>query len=263
MWRSPDRTRGIIALPSGRSVLQPWLQRLLLRSALTEQEQCALLELPVTMAQVDVNRDFVKLGQVTDHACLVVEGVVGRFGQTRKGDRQITALYLPGDMADLHSVVLPRTDWALQALAATTLARIPHDALSKAAERSPAIARAFWRDGVVDASIIARWHVSLGRRDAKERMAHLLCELAARYALQAPDTPDEFDLLITQVQLADILGLTSVHVNRTIGTLRKDGLIMFSGRRVRIIDRKALEAIAGFERSYLHLEHHDAARHQG
>jgi len=102
--------------PLHQHVLQPFLTRLLLRSSLSAEEQATVLDLPIRVERIPANVDFVRLGERLGHACLVIDGLVGRFEQTRKGDRQTTALHIPGDMADLHSVVLPKTSWALQAL---------------------------------------------------------------------------------------------------------------------------------------------------
>lgn len=131
--------------------LYKFLDRLLMRSVLTEQEQNAVLDLPCHFAEVKANRDFVGLRQITDHASLVVAGIVGRFDQCRDGSRQITAVHLPGDMANLHSVVEPEATSALQALSATTILRLPHSAIRAAAARLPALAEALWRDSMVDA----------------------------------------------------------------------------------------------------------------
>jgi CRP-like cAMP-binding protein len=235
-------------------VMQQFLARLLTRSALTDEEQQAVLDLPASVQRVPANCDFVGLGEHLDHACLVVDGLVARFEQTSKGDRQITALHVEGDMADLHSVVLPKTSWGLHALTPSRIAQIPHGALVVAANLYPALARAFWRDCAVDASIIANWSVSLGRRNAKARLAHLLCELKCREEAVGRYQQDGFGLPMTQVQLADVLGLTAVHINRMIGTLRSASLITMYGNRVTILNWPGLVQAADFDPAYLHLE---------
>lgn len=163
-----------------RSNLQLFLNRLTSRSVLTEEEQQAVLNLPGHAEQVHSNRDFVPLGTRVDHACLVIAGIVGRFDQDGAGTRQITAMHVPGDMCDLHSVVQPMPTSALQSLSVATIMRVPHAAIRAAAARYPAVAEALWRDCTVDAAILCEWVVNVGRRDAKTRIAHLLCELATR-----------------------------------------------------------------------------------
>jgi CRP-like cAMP-binding protein len=243
--------------PVPRLALQPFLTRLLLRSALDGAERQAILQLPIKIDRVHAGVDFVRMGDHLSHACLVVDGLVGRFEQTARGDRQTTALYIPGDMADLQSVVLPKTSWALQTLSLSMIGKIPHAALVAVADRHPAVARALWRDGAVDAAILAMWSVGLGRRQAEARVAHLICELKSREQAVGRFVDNQFSLPMTQNQLADVLGLTAVHVNRMIGALRDAMLITMAGGRVTILDWKNLVATADFDAAYLHLERQD------
>ena len=238
---------------SCRTGLEPFLARLSKRSLLTREEQGAVLDLPCHAVQMRANVDFVRKDERVDHACLVVAGFVGRFGQDRDGKRQITMMHIPGDMADLHSVALPLATSALQALSTTTILRIPHGAIRAVAARYPALAEAFWRDCIVDAAILAQWVVNVGRRDAKERIAHLLCEIGVRTAgARAGGREIIFDFPVTQTQLADATGLTSVHVNRTLQTLRADGLIQSCARSViRVPDWDALATAGEFDPDYL------------
>ena len=231
--------------------LQPFLDRLTGRSRLSETEQQAVLALPTHTAQVAPNRDFVRLDERVDHACVVVEGVVGRFTQTAEGARQITALHIAGDAPDLHSVVLPKDRSALQALSTTTILRIPHTALRAIAARYPAVAEAFWRDCSVDAAITAQWVVNVGRRDARTRMAHLLCEMAVRSGAKSLDGEVAYAFPLTQSHLADATGLTPVHVNRTLKALAAEGLVIVSGRRVRILEWEKLATVGEFDPEYL------------
>jgi CRP-like cAMP-binding protein len=239
-----------------RGDLEAFLARLTSRSLLTKEEQQAVLDLPCHAAQVRSNADFVHLEQRVDHACLVVAGFVGRFGEERDGKRQIITMHIPGDMCDLHSVVLPLATSALQALSTATIIRVPHHAIRAAAANYPALAEAFWRDCVVDAAILARWVVNLGRRDSKQRIAHLLCEMGVRIAGARTGARDVvFDFPVTQAQLADATGLTAVHVNRTLQALRAHGLIQSSARTViRVPDWDALASAADFDPNYLSVD---------
>jgi CRP-like cAMP-binding protein len=232
-----------------RSNIRPFLERLCSRSVLTESEQNRILALPVRVKQAATNQDFVAPGQKVDHACYVVEGLVGRFDQNAHGERQITALHIPGDMPDLHSVVQPTATSALQALSTSTILQIPHTALRAIAAAHRAIAEAFWRDCMVDSMILAQWVVNVGRRDAESRIAHLLCEMAYRYKAQRTGST-VFELPMTQWQLAEATGLTAVHVNRTLKKLHEIGTT-FRNRRVRIEDWNALGEIGEFDPAYL------------
>jgi CRP-like cAMP-binding protein len=234
--------------------LQRFVDTLTSHSILSQEEQETILNLPGHAAQVQANRDVVRLDEVVEHACLIVDGVVGRFDQNIDGLRQITALHIPGDMANLHSVVFPKATSALQALSTTTILRVPQAAIRSAARAHPAIAEALWRYCMVDAAILAKWVVNVGRRDAKTRMAHLLCEMAMRYKAGVVAQRVTFDLPLTQAHLADATGLTSVHVNRVLKILREGGLATVRSRTVSILDWEALSELGEFNANYLHTD---------
>jgi CRP-like cAMP-binding protein len=180
-----------------------------------------------------------------------VDGLIGRFGQLVDGRRQITAFHVAGDMCDLHAIVFPKVGWSIQAMTTTTMLKIPHAELQQLARKYPAIAEAFWRDCVVDASILSQWVVNVGRRDARMRLAHLFCEMAVRMEQAQLGSRTAFELLVTQSQLADALGLTSVHVNRVLQSLRRDGVVETRGREVRVMDWQSLAEIGEFDEAYL------------
>ena len=233
--------------------LQPFLDKLLSRSDLGIAERQAILDLPTLPAQIQTNRDFVRLGERTNHACFVVDGLVGRFGQNREGNRQITAVHVPADMVDLHSVVAPDACSALQALSVTTILRVPHAALREAAGRFPAIAEAFWRECVVDAAVLAEWIVNVGRRDARSRLAHLLCEIACRVDGLGVKSGSRIPFPATQTHIADMTGLTPVHVNRTLQCLRREGVLDLQNRLIHVLDWARMTRIGDFDADYLRL----------
>lgn len=233
--------------------IAPFLARLTRRSRLTDDERRAILQLPAHAAQIQANVDFVSPDQTIDHACIVVAGLVARFGQTASGERQITALHLPGEAPDLHSVVQPKARSAFQALTTATILRVPHTALRAVAARYPAVAEAFWRDCMSDAAITSQWVVNVGRRDARTRTAHLFCEMAVRYDAVRDTGEVMFDFPVTQLHLADATGLTAVHVNRTLRALRDEKLLVFSGKRARIPDWDGLAARGEFDAEYLQM----------
>lgn len=236
------------------AALNLFLNRVSARSRLTDDERQAIRDLPGTVAIVQSNRDLVRLGEVVDRTCLVAEGLMARFGQTREGARQISALYVPGDMPDLHSFVVPRASWALTALTKTTVLRVPHAAIERVTERCPAIAKAFWRDCTLDAAITSEWILNIGRRSARARLAHLLCEMAARYEQIGRFGGLSFALPLSQVHLADALGLTSVHVNRMLGSLKRAGIVQMTKQVVHVLDWSALVSAADFDANYLQLD---------
>lgn len=233
--------------------MTPFLRKLEARASFSAEERAAILELPFTPRQITANRDFVQRGEQVTHSCFVLEGMVGTFGQSRNGARQITSVFMNGDMIDLQTVVLPEAMSAFQALTTTTILQIPHSALRKAGHRFPNLAEAFWRECVIDASIINEWVVNVGRRDARSSMAHLFCELACRSGTATPENGHRFAFPVTQNHLSDMLGLTPVHVNRTLKGLREDRLLELSGRMVEILNWDRLAQVGDFDPTYLQL----------
>jgi CRP-like cAMP-binding protein len=233
--------------------LQRFLDRLTSRSVLSEREQQAILDLPTYATHARSSEDFVQLGERVTHACFVVDGLVGRFDQNAQGRRQITALHIPGEMPDLHSVVQSTATSALHALSPTTILRIPHVALRAIAAEYPAIAEALWRDCMVDSMILAQWVVNVGCRDAKTRIAHLICEMACRYKVERLTAKVVFTLPMTQLHLAEATGLTAVHVNRMLGELRSYG-VEFRRGTVYISDWDRLVCAGDFDPDYLQAE---------
>ena len=237
------------------SPLAPFLDKLERRASFSAAERRAILNLPFTPVHIDAHCDFQRRGERLTSSCFVLAGMVGAFKQDRNGLRQIVALYLEGDMADLHSVALPEALVTLTAIHSTTVLQVPHEELRFLAKEYPCIAEAMWRESVVDASILMEWVYNVGHRLAKARMAHLLCELCYRSLRSEPPDNSLVPCPITQAHLSEIVGLTPVHVNRVLQELRKDGLIATVERsRQRILNWKALAQVAGFDPSYLQLD---------
>ena len=258
--RTSERGHALIAdsgAASYKDALEKFVHRLLLRSRLTKAEQDAIRSLPGEEVRTAAHRDIIRPGQRTDFSCLVVNGLIGRFDQLSNGHRQITALHIVGDFCDLHSLAVPESGWGLESLTDSVIRKVPHEALGALVETSPAFTMAFWRDTVVDGSILAKWNSALGRRSAKARLAHLLCEMGLRFTQAGLGDHDDFDFPITQAQLADVLGVTSVHLNRTMQALRQDGLLVTSGSRFKLPDRTRLCQVAQFDPSYLLLHRED------
>jgi CRP-like cAMP-binding protein len=235
--------------------LQIFLDRLASRTPLGDEEINAIMQLPGQTVSARGDRDIVRIGEKVDFACLIVEGLVGRFGQVRDGRRQITAFYVPGHMANLQSVVFPSTAASLQALTPVTVIKLPHRELKAAAERYPALADAFWRECAVDASVLAQWVINLGRKSSVARLAHLLAELGLRLEEVGLGVRTRYRLDATQTHLGDALGLTSAHVNRVFRELREEKVVATGpGKIVEILDWKALVRIGEFDPDYLHID---------
>ncbi|UZK66702.1 Crp/Fnr family transcriptional regulator [Sphingomonas sp. M1-B02] len=240
--------------PSQHRSLHAFVHRLTSRSILTEDEINAILALDGHEVVVAAHSDFVRMGEHVDHSCLVVDGLVGRFGQNSNGARQITCLHIPGDMADLPSVVSPKSGWGLAAMTRTKILRVPHAELRRIAAKHPGIAEAFWRDCVADGSIFSEWVVNVGRRDALTRVAHLLCEMAIKNELAECGTKRYFPFPIVQADLGDATGLTTVHVNRTLKELRERSIVTVRSGAVTIHDWDQLVYAGDFDVAFMLLD---------
>jgi CRP-like cAMP-binding protein len=246
-------------MPNAPDSLLPFLRKLEERASFTPDEREAILRLPFTPRQIEANRDFIERGQRVSNSCFVLEGMVGTFGQNRQGIRQITSVFMRGEMIDLQSVVLPEAMASIQAVVTSTILQVPHAALRDVSHRFPNLADAFWRECVLDAAIINEWVVNVGRRDARSAMAHLFCELACRSGRATPQAAFRFPFPFTQHQFGDMLGLTPVHVNRTLKGLREDRLIEINHRAAEILDWDELVRIGDFDANYLQLGAKDGA----
>ena len=233
--------------------LDLFVRRIEARSEISTDERAALLALPGLPQRIDAHRDFVRLGESISHACLVTQGIVARFAQLDDGSRQIIGFYIPGDLVDLYSLMLPRAPAPLQAMTDSTVLKVPHSALRELAFHHRGLASAFWRDCVADGHIVAQWLVNVGRKDARARMAHLLCEMALRLLQIGRVQHGAYAFPVTQEQLADALGLTAVHVNRSLRALRETGLVSVARKQVVIHDWNGLAHAGEFDPAYLHL----------
>lgn len=234
-----------------QSLLTGFLQRLLLRASLSPEDRHAILHMRGRVIDMQRGQELVVPDTLVEYATLVLDGIVGRYDQMADGRRQITAFHIPGDMCDLHSVPMPLPAWGIEALSPGRAMQVSHADLRRLVAERPAIAMAFWRDTVTDASILAKWAANIGRAHAAKRLAHLFCETGLRMEAAGLGERTRFALPVTQAHLADALGLTTVHVNRTIMALRPDCGLTMTGGEVRIADWDALARLAGFDDSYL------------
>ena len=180
--------------------------------------------------------------------------MVSRHKDLPGGGRQIVSFHIAGDMVDLQSLMVIVADHNIHAHTSTTMTMIAHDDLLNVAARYPDVARALWFDTLIDASIFREWTTNVGRRDARERLAHLLLELAVRFKAAGLASDGTFELPLTQLDLADATGMTPVHVNRTLQWLRGEHLIRTHGKSVTIENWQGMCALAGFDTTYLHPE---------
>jgi len=236
------------------SVLKLMLRKFERRAALDDGDRKALLDLPHRLQTVEPASYILREGDRPDRACLILGGFAFRHKVTVEGSRQIVSVHIPGDFVDLEASLLNVADHNVQALTRCDLAFIPRDAMRALFLAHPQIAMAMWIDTLIDGSVFREWVVNVGRRDARSRIAHLLCEFARRLEVAGLADEYRYELPMTQEQIADATGLTPVHVNRVLMALARDGLIERNKRHVRIPEWERLRRVAGFSEVYLHLD---------
>ena len=237
-----------------KGTLSILLQKLASRHSLGAEDEAAILDLQFTTRKVEPGSFLIREGDEPTHCCFIASGFSYRHKLTGEGQRQIMAIHMRGDMVDLHNIFLDVSDHNVQALTRSEIAFIPRRSVRGLVETRPNIARALWTETLVDASIFREWVLNVGRRPAIARIAHLLCELGLRLEAAGLSEARSYELPMTQEQIADAAGLTSVHVNRVLKDLGRLGLIDRSRRSVTIPDWERLRAIGDFNARYLHLE---------
>ncbi|WP_267361115.1 MULTISPECIES: Crp/Fnr family transcriptional regulator [unclassified Methylobacterium] len=199
--------------------------------------------------------DIVREGDAPQTVRLILSGWAYRYKQLPDGRRQVIALFLPGDLCDHNVFILSEMDHSIGALSAVTLVEIPPAAFEAMMAAHPRVTRALWWESLVNAAMQREWMLNLGRRMAPERLANLFCEVFYRLRAIGLTQGDSCEMPLTQADLADVIGMTSVHVNRVLQTLRRQQLVELRGRRLTIPDLPALERAALFNPNYLHLDH--------
>lgn len=232
--------------------LVPMIDKLRRRSPLGAIEVQALMDLPCKLSIHSPGTYLVREGDTSDSCVLIRAGFLIGSKITGAGARQILSIHLCGDLVNLHHDLLGEADYSIQALTRTEVVHIPHKAMGDVAKAHPAIARALYRDALVDGAILREWLLNMGRRTAQQRICHLLCELTLRQEDAGLGKGLSYEWPMTQEQIGDAAGLTGVHVNRTLQYMRKIGLIDTRNRSVRINDWAALQRAGDFNRAYLH-----------
>jgi CRP-like cAMP-binding protein len=229
------------------------IRKLVSISPLTADERQCLATLPLTSKSLPADQDIVREGDRPSECCLVVEGFVCRYKLTESGKRQIFSFHLPGDIPDLQSLHLQVMDHSVMTLTPSKVAFIPHENLKTLMHECPRIADVMWRDTLIDAAVFREWMVGIGRRSAATRIAHVLCEILVRMRAVGLGDGHSCDLPVTQAELGDALGLSTVHVNRSLQELRAMGLITLKGSRLTVENWDGLKEEGEFDPTYLHL----------
>jgi CRP-like cAMP-binding protein len=235
-------------------LIEKHLLKLRARDEVGPEEETAIRGLVAATVDVPADQVLIHAGRDLNESTLLLDGWMARAKDLQSGQRQLAELQVPGDFVDLHGFTLKRLDHDLITLSRCRVATVPHSRLKDMTERFPHLARLYWLMTNIDAAIQREWTLSLGRRSAIARMAQLFCELRLRLGLVGLVQNDSYDFPLTQVELGECLGLTAVHVNRTIQELRRQGVVDLERRRVTIRDLKALESIAEFDSRYLYFD---------
>lgn len=234
--------------------LDPLVRNLASHAALDDKDRAALLELPHTLRTFEPASYLVREGDPPLNCAVLISGFAYRQKLTGDGARQILSIHIPGEPLDFQNTHLHEADHSVQMLSRGDLAFIPCAALHELARARPAVAHAILIYSLIEASIFREWVLNVGRRNARARLAHVLCEFAIRLEAAGLADGGGCELPMTQEQLADAIGLTPVHVNRTFKMLESEGLIRRDRRHVSFPDWKGLLEAGDFNQRYLHLE---------
>lgn len=205
------------------------------------------------------SRDFARGTEIVadrsrpTESCLLTSGLAARAVLLRNGSRQLTAVHVPGDFVDLHGMLIKKMDHSVLALTDCTTLFAEHGELERLAETHPHLWRMLSLLLAIDSAIQRAWMVGLGRRNPLSHLAHLICEIYLRLKSVAIADNHEFDFRVGQAELADMLGLSVVHTNRTLQELRATNAISWRNGQIRILDWPALSKLGEFDPVYLNL----------
>jgi CRP-like cAMP-binding protein len=230
------------------------LNKLKRRTQLSSEEERAIRDSVAETRRVPADQVLIHSGEELHTSMILIDGWLARSKDLPGGERQVTELHVAGDFPDLHAFTLKRLDHDIVTLSDCIVAMVPHERLQWITEQHPRLARIYWFTTNVDGAITRELALSLGRRSAAARMAHLFCELHMRLEAVGRARPDGFEFPLTQRELAECLGLTVVHANRTIQELRRRRLVELESRQLTILNRGGLEGLADFDPSYLYLD---------
>ncbi|HSR00931.1 MAG TPA: Crp/Fnr family transcriptional regulator [Sphingomicrobium sp.] len=238
-----------VDVDSARNFLVRNLERI---GTLDADDRRGLAKLSLRLDRLPRWYDVVREGDAVDQCCLLIDGFACRYKEAATGGRQIVSFHIRGDLLDLQHLLLAQADHSIQVMSEATIAWIPKPELVRLAWERPAIGKALWRSSLIDASVFREWVLNVGRRNAKTRIAHMICEFVARCEAAGLGMAEGFELPMTQQQIADATGMTVVHANRTLRALDRDRAISRSGNHFRINDWTRLCGIGDFDPAYLH-----------
>lgn len=229
-----------------------FVQKLQGYAELTAIEILALEQATIHPRKLTSKHDLIREGDRPGPVFVMLDGWAFRYKILPSGTRQIMAFLMPGDCCDLHIGLLAEMDHSIQTVSPARVAVIPRVEMDRLMSEYSGIARAMYIAQLADESILRAWIVSMGRRSSLERVAHLMCELYVRGHSIGLDDGTAFALPLSQIMLADALGMTPVHINRILKQLRLAGAMQLRRGSVDILSPTKLAQIAGFDENYLH-----------
>jgi CRP-like cAMP-binding protein len=231
----------------------PFLLALQRRDALSPDEMAIIEKISSWRSNLPAKWEIVGEGDTPTTSCLLLSGFAARYSVLADGRRQITAIHTAGDFVDLHSFLLARMDHSVTLLTDCTVSKVPHAYLRDITEQHPHFTRLLWLLTIIDAATYRRWLLAAGRLSSAGQIAHFFCEMFVRLQVVEQTDGFVFSLPISQGELSDAMGLSIVHVNRTLQALRSRKIISWQGDEFRILDWNALKALAEFDPTYLNL----------
>jgi CRP-like cAMP-binding protein len=231
-----------------------FIRQLGLHSPLSSAARNAILDLPVQLKTREAGAYLMREGDAPTQCTVLVSGYAYRQKQTGDGLRQFVSLHIPGDPLDLQQLALDAADHSVRMMTGGQLAFVSHTHIRGLMRSDPEVADALFRTVLIEGSIFREWVLNVSRRDAPTRLAHLLCEFALRIEKFGLAGDDQLELPMTQEQLADAVGLTPVHVNRTLKRLEATGLVSRNRGRIVFPSWQRMRDVADFSQNYLHLE---------
>ena len=234
-----------------------FIRKLRARHDLSRDEEAAVRAMGWELRRYERNQVLVSPGEALDHSMLLLSGFAMRCKFTADGTRQIVETNLAGDFIDLHGFILKRLEHAIIAAGRCHIGTVPHAELKRVTEKFPRLTRVFWFQTLVDAAIHREWMLVLGKKRGRARVAQFFCEMQQRMKIIGLTGDDGYDLPFNQQDLANITGMTPVHLNRCLRELRDAGLVTFRNGKVELHDLAGLAGEAQFDSTYLHLGGHD------
>ncbi|MDO6414118.1 Crp/Fnr family transcriptional regulator [Sphingomonas sp. BIUV-7] len=219
--------------------------------ALSEADEATIRGLPWSIESKVARSILIREGEHAALCSVLLDGYVAKGKTALNGSRQIVSFHMPGDLLDIEHVFFRPSDHNLHTVTNVVVARVAREDLRSVTLSRPGLAEAFWCSSLLDAAIYRQWLLNVARRNAKSRVAHMLCEFTVRASMAGLGSPAAFEFPMTQVEIAHATGLTPVHLNRIIGDLAEQGLIVRRKGRLSIGDWIAIQRTAGFKPAYL------------